>query len=198
MSTTNSFAQYLKGSATVIVIVAVFAAVWGTTGSIALAGISQTIALLTVIFVTVLMMAGAYSFFRAAQQVVNIRRQTLSPLSFNPRPYWIAVIGQAVAIPLVSRLLSLNGYPDAIMPAVVAIVGLHFFGLIPAWRFAGVGGAMVLLALISLGVPVQIILAGTEQTIGSRVAFLGLGCAIILWLSMLPLIISTRSQIKPK
>src|ERR671929_67452 len=71
---------------------------------------------------------------------------------FSTRVYRFAVIAQVVAIPLVSRLLIVVGYPDAIISAIAVIVGLHFFGLIPAfqsWRFAAVGGTMILLGVSS-------------------------------------------------
>jgi hypothetical protein len=48
--------------------------------------------------------------------------------------------------------LSGAGYPEAVVSAVAVIVGLHFFGLVPAFKsrqFAAVGGAMVSTWLLS-------------------------------------------------
>lgn len=61
-------------------------------------------------------------------------------------------------------------------------MGLHFFGLVPAFRsrrFAVVGGAMVLVGLLSLLLP-----PGADGTY-PRGALVGLGCASVLWVSAL-------------
>lgn len=81
-----------------------------------------------------------------------------APSSFCTRDYQLAVLAEIIAIPLAGRLLTAAGRPDAVMPAVAVIVGLHFFffGLIRAfrsWHFAVVRGAMVLVALLGLALP---------------------------------------------
>jgi hypothetical protein len=105
------------------------------------------------------------------------------PNPFRTRDYQLAVLAEIIAITLAGRLLTAAGRPDAVMPAVAAIVGLHFFGLIRAfqsYRFAIVGGAMVLVALIGLALPPAVVGASGEH-IGLRAAVVGLGCAICLW-----------------
>ena len=101
----------------------------------------------------------------------------------------LAVLAEIIAILLAGRLLTTAGRPDAIMPAVAAIVGLHFFGLIRAfhsWCFAVVGAAMVLLAVLSFALPPSVTVGP-----GVRAAFVGLGCALCLWSGIAPMVVGT-------
>jgi hypothetical protein len=102
----------------------------------------------------------------------------------------LAVLFEVVAIPLAAAVLNKAGHPDVVVSAVAAIVGLHFFGLVPAfgsWGFAAVGGAMVLVGALSLLLP-----AGPEGGGASpRGALVGLGGALVLWLGVLPPLVST-------
>jgi hypothetical protein len=86
-------------------------------------------------------------------------------------------------------MLNRAGYPGAVGSAIVAIVGLHFFGLVPAFklrRFAAVGGAMVLVGLLSLLLPSVADASGVDP----RGAATGLGSALVFWVGVLPLVIS--------
>ena len=80
------------------------------------------------------------------------------------------------------------------MPAVAAIVGLHFFGLIRAfqsWRFAVVGAVMVLLALLSFALPASVIVGPAGAQFRARAAFVGLGCALCLWGGIASIVVGT-------
>jgi hypothetical protein len=102
----------------------------------------------------------------------------------------LAVLFEVVAIPVAVVLLNRTGYPGAVGSAIVAIVGLHFFGLVPAFesrRFAAVGGAMVLVGLLSLLLPSA---AGGASGVDPRGAATGLGSALVFWVGVLPLVIS--------
>ncbi len=97
--------------------------------------------------------------------------------------------------PISAAVLNNAGYPEAVISAVAVIVGLHFFGLIPAFRsrrFAAVGGATVAVGLLSLVLP-------TGTAASPRGALVGLGCALVLWVSAFPPLVSTvrRAEARP-
>lgn len=171
----------------VLLVIAFFGALWGVIGALALPGNPLPVVVL-VAAVTVALLACAVRFFRLSRR---LPRSSEGPGSnpFKTRAYVLSVLFEAVGIPVAAVVLNSAGYPGAVVSAVAAIVGLHFFGLIPAfgsWRFAALGGAMVFLALLSLLLP-----AGTGAGGNPRGAAVGLGCALLLWASVLPLIVST-------
>jgi zinc transporter ZupT len=88
-------------------------------------------------------------------------------------------------------VLNKAGHPDAVVSVVAAIVGLRFFGLIPAfrsWGFAAVGGAMVVVGVLSLLLPAAAAAGGGASP---RSALVGIGCAFALWGGVLPPLVST-------
>ena len=75
-------------------------------------------------------------------------------------------------------------------------VGLHFFGLIPAfksWQFAAVGAAMVALAVLSLALPAYINLP-SGLSLNLRQMLIGFGSAFILWLSIIPTVLKSYRE----
>jgi hypothetical protein len=196
MKSSPPSAEGLRGIALTTIIAAGFAAGWGVSGSVALPGAARALSLLLILAITAVWLGLAYTFYRAAGGLPNAPDQAANP--FRSRSYQLAVLAEIIAIPLAGRLLTVAGRPDAIMPAVAAIVGLHFFGLIPAfqsWRFAVVGGAMVLLALLSLALPPSMTIGSSGEQLALRAAVVGLGCALILWGSVLPIVVTTRRQL---
>lgn len=196
MASTTVNAPQLRGLAFTIVIVASFAAMWGVNGSVALFGAARGVTLALVLLVTLVWFGIAFSFHRAARQFTDAPNTT--PNLFRTRAFQIAVLAECIAIPVVSRLLIQSGRPDAVMPAVAIIVGLHFFGFIRAlqsWIFAIVGSAMVLLAVFSLTLPPDIVVQPSGQHIAVRIAVVGLGCAVILWAGIVPIVAATRRQV---
>jgi hypothetical protein len=173
----------------VVLITAFFGALWGLMGASALPGTPSSVAaLLTVVVTTTFLVA-------AARLLLLSRRLSRSSASagtnpFRSRAYLLAILFEVVAIPVAVVLLNRAGYPGAVGSAIVAIVGLHFFGLVPAFksrRFAAVGGAMVLLGLLSLLLPS---VAGSASGVDPRGAATGLGSALVFWVGVLPLVIS--------
>jgi hypothetical protein len=192
-------AERLRGIALTILITAGFAAFWGWNGSATLPGPARLVTTLLVLVITVIWFGLAHSFYQTARQLPSMPSPTTNP--FRTHAYWVAVLAQFIAIPIASRLLSFTGHPDAIMPAIAIIVGLHFFGLIPAfrsWLFAGVGAAMVLLASISLTLPPSVALESSGEQLALRAAVVGLGSALILWGSILPIVAATYWQLVHK
>lgn len=172
----------------VVLITTFFGALWGIIGGLALSG-GSTLAVILVTAITVALLVCAARFFRLSQRLPQ-SSEGLGANPFGTRAYRLAVLFEVVAIPASAVVLNNTGHPGAVVSAVAAIVGLHFFGLIPSfksWRFALLGGSMVLLALLSLLFPSGADAGGANL----RGAVVGLGCALLLWASILPLIIST-------
>ncbi|AZI42975.1 hypothetical protein EHF33_09665 [Deinococcus psychrotolerans] len=188
-------ATHLHGAAMSILISAGFALGWGISGSLALPGNWRIPALILVVLVSLGLATVGFKFYRRAKQSPN---QSASP-AVNPfltTPYRIAVTAMLIAFPVAGRLLTVSGHPDAIMPVIAILVGLHFLGLVPAFRsgtFVWVAGAFCLLGATALFLPVQL---GSSPPIELRSAFVGLGCALILWLSVTPLALTTSRQVR--
>lgn len=199
MTSPSEHAGYLNAVASSTFITTVFALVWGVNGSFAMPGIPRLMCLLGVLLISALLLGMAFSFTRAAAHLRITNPQVPAPNPFRSRLYKLAVGAQFVAIFLVARFLTAIGYSDAIISAVAMIVGLHFFALIPvfqSWRFAAVGGAMMLLGLGSLSLAPVITLDTNGETLGLRTAVVGLGCAIILWMGVAPLVLATWQRIR--
>jgi hypothetical protein len=97
--------------------------------------------------------------------------------SFTLAPYIIAVAFELIAILIAVVILRRRRQYDLILPIICILVGLHFFGMVPALdsnEYWWVGAAM---CLWPLGV---IALAPRRWWIPMT----GLGCAIILWASI--------------
>ncbi|MBB5361783.1 hypothetical protein [Deinococcus humi] len=175
MPPTPLTSAHLRGAAASVLISAVFAVIWGLNGSLALAGTWRLLALLLVAGITAAL-AGVALKLRCEAAHAPAPPGKGPPNPFLTTAYRVSVIAMVLAFPVAARLLTANGLEDAIMAAIAIIVGLHFFGLVPAFRngaFAGVGGALCVLGVAALFLPV-----------GIRTAVLGLGCAAILWLGV--------------
>ena len=97
---------------------------------------------------------------------------------FNGRIYGLFVTLEALAIVIAAVWINRVGAKQYLMPVIAIIVGLHFFGMVPALRsdeFWLVGGAMSLLPVLTM-----LILPQRAWT-----PVVGIGCAVILWLSAL-------------
>jgi hypothetical protein len=178
----------------VVLITAFFGALWGLMGAATLPGTPSSVAaLLTVVVTTTFLLAAARLLLLSRRLPRSSASAGTNPFGTNPfrsRAYLLAVLFEVVAIPVAVVLLNRAGYPGAVGSAIVAIVGLHFFGLVPAFksrRFAAVGGAMVLVGLLSLLLPS---VAGGASGVDPRGAATGLGSALVFWVGVLPLVIS--------
>ena len=198
MPTQPLTSHHLRGVALSITICTIFSAIWGVSGSAALPGVWRWVGGGLVLAVTVVLLRTAAAFRRSAKRATSVPTEpSVNP--FRTAAYRIAVGAELVAIPVAGRVLTANGFPEAVMPAVAAVVGLHFFGLVPAFRsryFAWVGGAFCAVALASFALPVRATLGGGE--VGVRAAFVGLGCALTLWLGVLPMTVGTRQQLEAR
>jgi len=97
---------------------------------------------------------------------------------FDGKIYGIFVTLEVVAIVITVGLLNRFGAKQYVIPAVAFIVGAHFFGMVPALRsndFWWVGGAVCVLPLLTISISPQRFWAPV----------VGVGCAVILWLSAL-------------
>lgn len=170
---------------------ALFALAWGLNGSAALPGGWSTAAASLVVLVTLALVAVAAVFNRRARRFPPDPTATKNP--FRTVSYRVAVVAMLVAIPAAGRVLTLTGQGDAIMPVVAVIVGLHFFGLVRAFEsrnFAWVASSFCVLGLGALFLPMQV-----GETLALRYAVVGLGCALVLWLGLVPLMVATSRQL---
>lgn len=184
-------AHRLRGAAASTLISALFALAWGLNGSAALPGGWRTATAALVVLVTLALVAAAAVFNRRARRAPPDPAATRNP--FRTVSYRVAVVAILVAIPVAGRVLTLAGQGDAVMPVVAVIVGLHFVGLVRAFEsraFAWVAGAFCVLELGALFLPVRV-----GETLALRHAVVGLGCALVLWLSLVPLLVATARQL---
>lgn len=170
-----------------------FGALWGMVGAFALSGAVSLLAGVLVGTVTVVLLLGSTRLLRLSRRLpVAAGGVGTNPLRTGS--YRLAVLFEVIAIPISAVVLNNAGFPGAVVSAVAVIVGLHFFGLVSAfrsWRFAAVGGAMVLVGALSLLLP-----AGPKGGGASpRGALVGLGCALVLWLGVLPPLVSNWRRV---
>jgi hypothetical protein len=114
--------------------------------------------------------------------------------ALHPGAYWLFVAFEAIAIPLAVTILKRRQKPQYILPAIAVLVGLHFFGLVPAFGFrvfAWIGAAMCALALLTIwALPSSVSweLGGSARQVDLWALVVGLGCAVLLWCTALLLI----------
>jgi hypothetical protein len=97
---------------------------------------------------------------------------------FHGKIYQIFVALEVVAIIAAVVLLKGTGRKQYLVPVIALIVGAHFFGMVPALGsdlFWWVGGAMCVLPLLTMSILPQ----------KAWAPVVGIGCALILWLSAL-------------
>lgn len=110
--------------------------------------------------------------------VVAAMRLPFRTSGFDGRTYGIFVTLEFVTITIAVVLLNRIGARQYVIPATAFIVGAHFFGMVPALHsneFWWIGAAMCLLSLLTVWILPKHIWAPV----------VGLGCAVILWLSAL-------------
>jgi hypothetical protein len=97
---------------------------------------------------------------------------------FDGNIYGIFVALEAIAIVIAVVLLNRIRRKQYLIPIIAFIVGAHFFGMVPALHsndFWWVGGAMCVLPLLTMSILPHKFWAPV----------VGIGCALILWLSAL-------------
>ncbi len=100
------------------------------------------------------------------------------PQVFHAKPYEIAVVAEVIFILLAVVILRGLNRKDLLLPVISIIVGLHFFGMVPALGsglYWWIGGAMCLLPIIVIS-----FLPGRWWQLS-----VGLGCAVVLWTAVI-------------
>ena len=149
------------------IIIACFAVVWVGAGAHQLSRRWFIWVLVAAIFVSTAIICAASH--------VQFGRQTGG---FNGKIYGIFVGFEVIAIVCAVILLNQLKAKQYLLPVIAFIVGLHFFGMVPALQsneFWWVGGVMCALSLLA-------IFALPQET---WTPVVGIGCAVILWLSAL-------------
>ena len=100
------------------------------------------------------------------------------PATFNGKAYGLSVAFEAVLIFLAVFLFRNFERKRFLLPIISIIAGLHFFGMV--WALGSneywfVGGAMCLLSILTMSI--------LPRTVWDSVV--GLGCAVILWFSVI-------------
>lgn len=194
MPSSRLTSYHLRGAAASTFISALFALIRGLNGSLALPGGWRAVATVVTLLTTLVLVAVAVTFNRnAGRHPSGIGTPPVNP--FRTTAYRVAVAAMLVAIPVAGRVLTLSGHGDAIMPVVAVLVGLHFFGLAPAFRsriFIWIAGAFCALRSAALFLTAE---AGETGALQPRYAVVGLGCALILWISAVPVTLRTFRQL---
>ena len=190
--------QSVRGVAITTAIAAIFGLFWGFTGVAGLPSSFEVIGICVLVVITLAFSAIVVRFRRIARQLPPAGgEKERNP--FRTRAYKVSVLLMILAIPVTSVILRNNELAETTVSVIAIIVGLHFFGLIRAFgsqRFAVIGGAMCLIGVISLGLPVQLSFSG-GTSIALRQAVVGMGCAVILWASALGIVIPTWLTVDP-
>jgi len=116
------------------------------------------------------------------------------------RAFAIISIVQGLAIGAAFALGSISERPFYVPPAIVLIVGLHFFALAPLLRMRFdyiIGTLLCLLALVTVfALPVY---ATVGETASQRIflwgAVIGIGSAIVLWLGAIARLLNVRTAL---
>lgn len=148
------------------IVIGVFAVVWTAAGARELGrGWMFTLVALAI-------------FISAAIGYLAAHHASAYPFNFNPAAYGIAVGFEFIGIFVSLIILRSRCLYDFILPVISIIVGLHFFGMVPALgsrEYWWVAAAMCAWPLaVMLFTPRR---WWTPMT--------GLGCAVILWVSLL-------------
>lgn len=181
--------EKLRGTAASILISTGFALAWGLSGSFALPGSWRVVALTLVVLSMLLLAASAFRFLRAARHAPAGKDKEAHPDPFRTPSYRVSVIAMVLAFPIAGRVLNMSGHSSAVMPVIAIIVGLHFLGLVRAFRsavFGWVALAFCLVGVAALFLPVRL------GDVALRQAVVGLGCAAILLVAALPLTLRTQ------
>lgn len=190
-------AQSVRGVAVTIVIAAIFGLFWGFTGTAGLPPPFERLGRSLLLVITLALFAVAFGFLRRARRLPSATGENaVNP--FRTRAYRISVLLMAIAIPITNLILRNIGFEDALVPIIAIIVGLHFFGLVRAFdsqRFALIGGAMCLVGVVALGLPVHLS-HNTGASFPVRETVVGVGCALILWGGALGTVLSTWQNMR--
>ncbi len=126
-------------------------------------------------FVSLLFMSILASF---AVIYAGARMQPAHPFSFNAKVYSFSILFEVVLIFFGVVFLRRTGRKELLLPVISIIVGLHFIGMV--WALGSnlywwVAGAMCLVPIIAM--------SALRRNLWGPVV--GIGCAVILWLSAL-------------
>jgi hypothetical protein len=88
---------------------------------------------------------------------------------------------EAIAIPIVVPVLARQHHPEYIMPAISAIVGVHFVGMAKAFHTPRYFWICLVLVLLSAGTVVFLPLHSGAHSIQLWTVVVGWGCAAVLW-----------------
>ena len=161
-----------------VVIIAFFATIWMMAGTASLGFPSNLIGALVAI-------GGSILFASIMLRRPSSAEWTNRVPDF--RWYWAAVGFEAVAIFITVFWLRRINHPDFIMPVIAAIVGIHFFGLVPAFhslRFFWIGLVMVFIPIGAILIlPAEV--KGQNGSVYPRHLVVGVGCALTLWFGAL-------------
>ncbi|HST31137.1 MAG TPA: hypothetical protein VLK27_09910 [Chthoniobacterales bacterium] len=148
------------------IIVSIFAVTWTAAGA---RNLGRT--RFRLLFLASVLISGALIY--AGTHIVPAH-----PPMFNGKAYAIAVTLEALLIFLAVMILRMTDHKSLLLPVISIIVGLHFFGMVPALSsnlYWWIGGAMFLLPIFTMSILPR----------KSWDPVVGLGCALILWCAVI-------------
>jgi hypothetical protein len=148
------------------VIVSVFAIAWAVAGASSLGRRWRA-----TLSIAAVLVSGAIIFVSGTIAPAH-------PVQFNAAAYMIAVAFELVLIFAAVVYLKSTGRKDLLLPVISIIVGLHFFGMV--WALGSGEYWWIASAICLLPIATMSMLPGKLW-----MPVVGLGCAVILWLSVL-------------
>lgn len=123
-----------------------------------------------------------------------VRARWPAAVSGNPfrlRAYRLAVIFEAIGVPAAFALLGGRSTTAIYLPTAVAvIVGLHFLGVVVAFRsrlYIWVAVAMCAFGVAALAAP---------ASPAARITLVGLGCGSVLWVTAVARLLALRYDVR--
>ena len=188
---------YLRGTAIGSLFLTTFSLFWALVCILSL-GVYQLLFSLIVAAIILALVIAAFRFLRIARRL----QESISPSPVKTRAFKLAVIFEAVAIPVSVCILSVTRRFEYILPVIALIVGLHFFAMLPTFkerRYLIAGAAICLLAILTvLFVPqtMSVEWAGGRHQFAAWSVVVGFGCTVILWLCAASGLVSASKRVQ--
>ncbi|HLG79068.1 MAG TPA: hypothetical protein VKX46_21830 [Ktedonobacteraceae bacterium] len=188
-----SEASLLKAQSAFLFVIILIGALWALLVAASLHGPGTDIFLVVVLLLSIMFLAAAFLFVRAARTVPSAP----SPLAHRSRRlvYIASILFEVVLILVGRNLLNTLHRSDYIFSLIAFAVGLHFLGLVYVFQtrwYAVYALIFCAIALLVLALPPHIVLGAYQIDTWSWV--IGIVCAGVLWGRALLVLNKARSH----